>query len=182
MNSILRLSSSFLAALLLLAPSRAHAVRNCPTLREILDQYVHTKSPQGIKVWGQRLNYLINSRAKFDGFLNFSEKEFSSENIHFFVAVRTYRLEYDVLKSSERLALADFIYDKFLTSEIVNLSGSVKDTLKVWRTRKTQSVTQDLFNDAEWDVIQLCNDTLARFQAEVRTNGLGNDKTYKNCK
>lgn len=181
MRAMLRFFA-IVAAVLLLAPSSAHAVKNCPTLQEILDQYVRAESPRGIKEWATRMVQLMKSRAKWDGFLNFSAKEFSSENIHLLVAIRTYEQEFDVLNPSERLTLANLIYDTFIAKHDVNLDSTTFDTLGAWRIQKVQSVTKSVFQRAHLDVLNNCNDTYARFKAEVKTNGLGKDKSYINCK
>ena len=181
MNSILRLSSSFLAALLLLAPSSAHAVRKCPTMQEILDQYVRAESPRGIKEWAQRMVKLMKSRAKWDGYLNFSEKEFSSENVQFLVAVRTYQEDFSGLKPSERLDLANAIYDKFIGSGELNL-GVTLEPMHEWKATKPQSALKDTFDKAYLDIMLLFSYTYSRFRLEIQKNGLGNDKTYKGCK
>ena len=181
MKSMLRLSASFLAVVLLLAPSSAHAVKKCPSLQEILDQYIRAESPNGPKEWVQRLGQLLKGRAKWDGFMKTSEKEMSSENVHFLVAVNTYRQDFGLLKAAEQLNLANAIYDRFIGPVALNLGAPIYNTLKQWKVKSPQVATKDTFKLAYDEAMNNAVDTHTRFVSDVHDNGLGKDLSYKNC-
>lgn len=181
MRATLRFSA-IVAIVLLLAPSSAHAVKKCPTLEEILDQYVSTESPRGIKEWAQRMVQLMKSRAKWDGFMKASAKEFSTENVYFLVAVDTYQQDFGLLKPTEQLDLANAIYDRFIGPQAVNVAGTISKSLKQWKATRPQAATKDTFKRAYIDVMDNAVDTHSRFVVDVQENGLGKDLSYKNCK
>ena len=181
MKSMLRLPVSFLAVVLLLASSSAHAVKKCPSLQEILDQYIRAESPRGPKEWVQRLTQQLKGQAKWTAFMKASEKEFSSENVHFLVAVDTYQQDFSLLKAAEQLNLANAIYDKFIGPDTMNLAAPVFNTLKQWKVTSPQVATKDTFKLAYMGARSNAEDTYARFVIDVQNNGLGKDLSYKNC-